>query len=407
VNSVSNLELAQPRTAVWSRLRTRGAYQWYAGTIFGLAYQSIEIVNVWTNGRPLVNEIVGTVLLGVFYVGYVVAPPLLWMYRVRVRVSVITIYWLATLVLWPFIGVDVIWIWPLVGAIIAFCWMPIAPSFILSGLILVGQLIAAWAVGWADGIVFAPFVTLTVLISLFGITRQIMANQQLRAAQATIATLAAAEERARLARDLHDVLGHSLTVVAVKSELAGRLVDLDPARAVQEIGDIETLARTALADLRAAVTSYREMNLDAELSAARTALTAADITAHIPGDSGVVAEELRALFGWVVREGVTNVIRHSDARQCWIEIEQHRVSVRDDGAGGAMLARRAAAGDETRDAPNGGNSNSSGGGNGSSGKASGNGLHGLRERAREAGAELTASAGDRGGFTLTVQKGVG
>jgi two-component system sensor histidine kinase DesK len=179
-------------------------------------------------------------------------------------------------------------------------------------------------------------------------------------------------------------------------------VNLDPARAVQEIGDIESLARTALADLRAAVTSYREMNLDAELSAARTALTAADITAHIPGDSGVVAEELRALFGWVVREGVTNVIRHSDARQCWIEIEPHRVSVRDDGASGAMLARRAAAGDETRDAPGVGNSGGSG-----SAKASGNGLHGLRERAREAGAELTASAGDRGGFTLTVQKGVG
>ncbi|HEY4267256.1 MAG TPA: histidine kinase [Galbitalea sp.] len=385
---MSSLELSQPRTAVRSRLRTRGAYQWYAGTIFGLAYQSFEVVNVWTNGRPLANEIIGTVLLGVFYAGYVIAPPLLWMYRVRVRMTVITLYWLATLVLWPFIGVDVIWIWPLIGAMIAFCWMPILPSFILSGLIIVGQVIAAWAADWAEGIAFAPFVTLTVLISLFGITRQIMANQQLRAAQATIATLAAAEERARLARDLHDVLGHSLTVVAVKSELAGRLVELDPARAVHEIGDIEALARTALADLRAAVTSYREMNLEAELSAARTALTAADITAHIPNDGEVVNEELRALFGWVVREGVTNVIRHSDARQCWIEIEQGRVSVRDDGASGAMLAARTAAGS-------------------AAGAATGNGLHGLRERAREAGAELTATPGDRGGFTLTVEKPIG
>lgn len=390
MNTVSNLELARPRTSVWSRLRTRGAYQWYAGTIFGLAYQSIEIVNVWTNGRPLTNEIVGTVLLGVFYLGYVVAPPLLWMYRVRVRMTVITIYWLATLVLWPFIGVDVIWIWPLVGAIIAFCWMPILPSFVLSGLILVGQLLAAWAVDWADGIVFAPFVTLTVLISLFGITRQIMANQQLRAAQATIATLAASEERARLARDLHDVLGHSLTVVAVKSELAGRLVELDPARAVQEIGDIEALARTALADLRAAVTSYREMNLDAELSAARTALTAADITPHVPDGAEGVAQELRALFGWVVREGVTNVIRHAGAKQCWIEIEPRRVSIRDDGASGAMLASRATGVEDAANAA-----------------GSGNGIRGLRERAREAGAELTTATGDRGGFTLTVQKAIG
>jgi len=381
VNTMSTLELTQPRTSIGARLRTRGAFQWYAGTVFGLAYQSIEIVNVWTNGRPLYHEVIGTVLLAIFYAGYVVAPPLLWWHGLRVKLTVITIYWLATLVLLPFIGVDVIWIWPLVGAIIAFCWMPIAPSFVLSGLIVFGQVIAAWAVNWADGIIFAPFVTVTVLISLFGITRQIMANQQLRAAQATIASLAAADERARLARDLHDVLGHSLTVVAVKSELAGRLVELDPGRAVQEIGDIETLARTALADLRAAVTSYREMSLDAELSAARTALQAADITPHVPSDGAVVAEELKPLFGWVVREGVTNVIRHSAASACWIEIEPHLVRVRDDGTPSAVV----------RTAPT------------DPADCSGNGLRGLSERAREAGAELTVGADDRG-FTLTVQK---
>ncbi len=392
MKTVSTSQSAQPNPTAWARLRTRGAYQWYAGTVFGLAYQSIEVVNVWTNGRPVANEIIGTILLAVFYAGYVLAPPLLWMYPVRVRVTVIALYWLASLVLWPFIGVDVIWTWPLVGSMIAFCWMPLAPSFILSGLIVAGQLIAAWAVDWVDGIVFAPFVTVTVLISLFGITRQIMANQQLRAAQATIASLAAAEERARLARDLHDVLGHSLTVVAVKSELAGRLVELDPARALQEIGDIEALARTALADLRAVVTSYREISLDSELSAARTALEAADITPHIPIDTAVVAEELRTLFGWVVREGVTNVIRHSDATQCWVEIESHSVRVRDDGtsrATGSNPALRVA------------------GAAGATTTRGGNGLLGLRERAREVGADLTAAAGTDGGFTLAVRKAVG
>ena len=363
----------QSRPGLRARLWHRGAFQWYAGTIFGLAYQAIEIVNVWTNNRTIGQEVGGTILLAVFYLGYVVLPPLIWPQSERFRVIAIILFWAASLVLWPFIGVDVIWIWPLVGAIIAFSWLPVVPSFVLAGGILVAQLIACWAVDFVDGILIAPFVTLTVLISLFGITRQIMANRQLRDAQATIATLAAAEERARLARDLHDVLGHSLTVVAVKSELAGRLVDIDPKRAAAEIGDIEALARTALADLRAAVTSYREVSLDSELSAAKTALEAAGITPHLPEHGGAVLAELQPLFAWVVREGVTNVIRHSNASDCWIEVESHLLRVRDDGSGDQK---------ETH----------------------GNGLRGLRERAHEAGAEVTAAAGDDGGFVLTVQK---
>ncbi|MDB5621385.1 ATP-binding protein, partial [Tardiphaga sp.] len=134
------------------------------------------------------------------------------------------------------------------------------------------------------------------------------------------------------------------------------------------------LARTALADLRAAVTGYREVSLDSELSAAKTALEAAGIEPHLPPDGHAVAEELRPLFAWVVREGVTNVIRHSQASECWIEVEPQLVRVRDDGRG--ELA----------------------GGHG-------NGLRGLRERAAEAGAEVTAASPTGGGFVLTVQKG--
>ena len=378
---VVTTELRQPPTAgIRARLLNRGAYQWYLGTIVGLIYQVAEFVYVWTSNLSVASETGATLLLVLFYLGYVFIPPLVWPQSVRVRVIALAVYWIATAALIPFIGVFVVWVWVLIIAMAAFTWLPLAPTLILSGLIVVAQLLYSWSYGFQDGTGIAPFVTITVLVSLLGITRQIVSNRALRDAQAQIATLAVAEERARLARDLHDVLGHSLTVVAVKSELAGRLVERDPKRALAEIKDIENLARTALADLRAAVTSYREMNLDAELAAARTALDAAGITAHFPLDGDLVDEDLRPLFGWALREGVTNVIRHSGARQCWVELEPRRLIVRDDGSGvtqdGHVVARRASG-------------------------QTGNGLKGLSERAAESGATLSASrVGD--GFVLTV-----
>src|ERR1700709_493427 len=116
------------------------------------------------------------------------------------------------------------------------------------------------------------------------------------------------------------------------------------------------------------------MTLEAELTAARTALDAAGIQSHLPVDARAVDPDLRSLFGWALRGGVTNVIRHSKATECWVELKPHSLSVRDDGAG----------------APSDG---------------TGNGLRGLRERALEAGARVTTDAADSGGFVLTVAKG--
>ena len=370
---VSTASRQQPSTGIRARLLNRVAYRWYLGTIFGLAYQIAEIVYVWTSPDPLGRKLIATALLVVFYLAYIVLPPLIWPQSIRARILALTGYWVASFVLLPFLGAFLVWIWPLVVAMIAFSWLPILPGLIMSAAIAGAQVGIASLNGFANGTIFAPFVTVTVAISLFSITNQIVANQKLRDAQATIASLAAAEERARLARDLHDVLGHSLTVVAVKSELAGRLVERDPERAIGEIADIEGLARTALADLRAAVSSYREMNLDSELTAARTALDAAGIRSHLPNDGAAVDEDLRPLFGWVLREGVTNVIRHSHATECWVELQPTALTVRDDGPG----------------VP---------------GDGKGNGLRGLRERALEAGAKLTTGSGDSGGFVLTVAR---
>jgi two-component system sensor histidine kinase DesK len=375
VSVVSTVGRQQPSAGIRARLLNRGAYRWYFGTIFGLIYQIAEFVYVWTNGGSLGMKLAGTGLLVFFYLCYVALPPLIWPQAPRFRIIAIVVYWLATFALLPFIGVFTVWVWTLVAAMVPFCWLRLRTTIALGAMVIAAQGVVALVQtnSLGNGTAISPFVTVSVLISLIAITNQIAANRQLRDAQATIATLAAAEERARLARDLHDVLGHSLTVVAVKSELAGRLVERDPKKAAAEINDIEQLARTALADLRAAVSSYRDMNLDVELTAARTALDAAGIHAHLPLDASAVDEDLRSLFGWVLREGVTNVIRHSKATECWVDLRRNSLSVRDDGLG-------------------------------IPGDGKGNGLTGLNERALEAGAKLTASNGDTGGFLLTVAR---
>ena len=133
--------------------------------------------------------------------------------------------------------------------------------------------------------------------------------------------LAIVEERERVARDVHDVLGHSLTVVTVKAELAERLVDLDPERAKGELAEIQALSRQALAEIRATVGGLRVARLGDELASARTALAGAGIEAHVPDDPGAVDPRHRTVLAWVLREATTNVVRHSDADACWVELD--------------------------------------------------------------------------------------
>jgi two-component system sensor histidine kinase DesK len=193
-----------------------------------------------------------------------------------------------------------------------------------------------------------------------------------------LAHLAVAEERLRFARDLHDLLGHSLSVIVLKSELASRLLKLAPERAVSEVADVERTARDALRQVRSAVLGYRRPELGSELSNARELLLAAGIAPSIEFDAGPLPEALDGLLAWVVREGVTNVIRHSRARHCSIRIEQSRerasVEIRDDGRGADAAV--------TRD---------------------GSGLVGLTERLAAHGGTLTASASQPAGFTLLAE----
>ncbi|WP_460846546.1 sensor histidine kinase [Nocardioides ultimimeridianus] len=247
---------------------------------------------------------------------------------------------------------------------------PLAP--VLAVINALAWYVAGFAVpGWTTdaGLLLS---TLAATLAVWGIQQMITRNAQLMAAREENAQLAVEDERNRFARDLHDILGHSLTVITVKAELANRLFEVDRDRAKAEIEDLERLARDALADVRRAVEGYRELTLPGEIARARMALEAAEIRADLPNSTDDVPTELRELFAWTVREGVTNVIRHSGAQTCTVRLTPASAEVIDDGRGGK-------------------------GGGG----ALGNGLVGLRERASAVGAEVSAAPAD-GGFALRV-----
>nr|WP_306986545.1 histidine kinase [Streptomyces canus] len=222
---------------------------------------------------------------------------------------------------------------------------------------------------------------LLIGFAMTGVRQLVRTTVQLRQARATVAQLAANEERLRLARDLHDLLGHSLSLITLKSELAGRMLPAHPDKAAQQVADIEQVSRQALVDVREAVTGYRRARLAAELAGAQVALTAAGVTAALPAEPDLtgVPEESESALAWALREAVTNVVRHSGARGCTVELRHRQtldgpkleLTVEDDGSGGA-------------------------------GNGPGNGLTGLTERLEKAGGTLEAT-GTRHGFRLVAR----
>jgi two-component system sensor histidine kinase DesK len=207
------------------------------------------------------------------------------------------------------------------------------------------------------------------------VKRMIGYIHQLHAAQAELARSAVAEERLRFSRDLHELLGHTLTLIVVKAQVARRLMEAQPVAAAAAAADIEQIGRKALVEVREAVTGYREAAFATELDGARAALCDAGIEVSITEVGTPLPSPADTLFGWAVREAATNVIRHSGARHCTIVVRhngaQSTLEVRDDGAGGAR-----------------------------SGVSPGNGLRGLRERLASAGGSLRAANATGGGFEL-------
>jgi len=248
------------------------------------------------------------------------------------------------------------WVWPAVLGATAVCAGVAAANDLLGEMFIL------------------PVMCVLTAFALRGTRYLVSVNAELVEARDERARSAVAEERLRFARDLHDLLGHSLSLIALKSELAGRLAERDPARARQEMADVEAAARRALAEVRDAVSGYRQVSLPQALAEARSALSAAGITLRTPPPGEPLPAALDAVLGWIVREATTNVLRHSGARAVTVELaaDDHGVvlTVSDDGQGGSASA--------------------------------GAGLSGLTERVAALGGRLEAGPSTGRGFRLTA-----
>jgi two-component system, NarL family, sensor histidine kinase DesK len=364
--------------------RTEGPKRWRRGGGFWLVYLAVPLGSAWTH-HQLVASIAGTVLLAVFAWAYLFLVPLGWWGTrgARYSYSIVGVLMALTIASTAIIGEN---------GLMSLIFVAAAAIILLPGRVaLVGvavlavtssvlpQFIGPWhqhGLAWSIGISMA-----LASLAVFGFSRLIRANAELAAMREEVATLAAERERMRIARDLHDLLGHSLTTVTVKAALAARLFDQDPTRARAEIAEVELLARESLADVRAAVAGYREVRLATELATAREVLEAAGIEAQLPGAVEGMSPEIGGLFGWVVREGVTNVVRHSKATSVRITLDATGIEIVDDGSGCVRKAGQLA----TTDA--------------------GNGLAGLAERADALGGRLFAGPvdGSASGFRLRVE----
>jgi two-component system sensor histidine kinase DesK len=255
------------------------------------------------------------------------------------------------------------WVWPAV----------VAAALVCAAVLLVD---------YTPELLFLPPICLLTGFAIQGTRYLVTVNRELTEAREELARNAVAEERLRFARDLHDLLGHSLSLIALKSELAGRLAEVDPPRARAEMADVEAAARRALAEVRDAVSGYRQVSCGQALAEARAALSGAGIAVRLPDRVPALPGAVDAALGWVVREATTNVLRHSRARSVTVELAEDGVraslTVTDDGTGPGPGAP-------------------------GPGRAPGSGIAGLTERVVALGGQLIAGRVDGGGYRLHAQ----
>ncbi|MCK0112235.1 sensor histidine kinase [Ornithinimicrobium sp. F0845] len=346
-------------------------FGWLMGAIW-LVFLAFPIVAIATSDEQPVWRVLGICGILAFGASYLrgffqISSQDTWDLVVRTGVRYLVLLALITLALTPLVGLGALAHLPYIVALGMFS-LPLAWAFGLAGAAILTAILVPLVVGALPETWYFILIITLVAIST-GLVR--VFEERGHAHRAAQADLALAAERDRVARDVHDVLGHSLTVVTVKAELAQRLIDTDPARAHEELEQIQALSRVALAEIRATVSGLRVASLADELAAADSALADAGVQAELPENLDVVDPRHRVLLAWVLREAVTNVVRHSGASLCTVELGSDLLRVTDDGKG-------------------------------TGGRREGNGLRGIRERVCAAGGTLTLAPGPAGGTVLEV-----
>ena len=222
------------------------------------------------------------------------------------------------------------WVAVFIGAPLTIALTPVLHRSVLFTVVLAGAavatemyLAAGGTGGYPQALVGGFFYTLPIGIAV--LTCRVSAAQlrvmwELDRSRTVHARLSVAEERLRFARDLHDVLGRNLSLMAVTSELAAQLARRGDEEAADHMLEVRQLAHESLREMRAVVSGYRTVDLDSELAGAQAVLRAAGVSCRIIGDAAGLPEDVQVALGWVVREGTTNIIRHSDATAAAIEL---------------------------------------------------------------------------------------
>ncbi|WP_245851141.1 sensor histidine kinase [Brachybacterium vulturis] len=296
----------------------------------------IPVVFAWI-GAPVPAALLVTVMLGLYAVLFI-ATPGIGLYPLRIRLLWFAACTLLLLAMIPVLGPNLLFMvmFQAMTHVLLLPWRWAVPSMLLMSLTVV-VLAVVLAVPIAAGL--AVMGTVMAWGIGYGV-RQQMLQEQLEAAQQRNAVLAVAAERERIGRDLHDLVGHSLTSLTISAQLARRLLDSDPEAARVQLEHIEATVRQALADVRATASGMQHVRAATEIASARTVLGTVGIQAEVPTALPPLHDDLAELFGYVIREGVTNIVRHSRATRAEISVEAESVRIEDDGVGIPQGAER-------------------------------------------------------------------
>jgi len=348
--------------------RITGRRRWELGALLAQLFLISAYVAVITSDLPIVTRTWSLGLLAAFTAFYILVPGRCLFAPLPVKIAVVGTLMALALPQLLVMGSSATAMWIFVAVVGGFLfpdWAAMGLGILLAVAMLLVDLAYGDPPSWELAL---TMVALTAFMA--GFVGNIKLNRELRRTREALAIAAVAAERERIGRDLHDILGHSLTAITVKAGLARRLVGRDDDAAATEIGEVERLAREALADVRATASGYRKVTLAAELAVARSVLGAAGVVARLPAAIDDVDPSVRELFGYVVREAATNVVRHAHATSCTITAGPGWVQIVDDGAGTDGTS------------------------------PSGSGLSGLADRVRAAGGSLTAGPRPEGGFAV-------
>ncbi|MDN5822100.1 MAG: histidine kinase [Brachybacterium sp.] len=296
----------------------------------------IPIVFAWIDA-PAPAALLVTVMLAL-YATLFIATTGIGLYPLRVRLLWFTACTLLLLAMIPVLGPNLLFMvmFQAMTHVLLLPWRWAVPSMLLMSLTVV-VLAVVLDVPIAAGL--AVMGTVMAWGIGYGV-RQQMLQEQLEAAQQRNAVLAVAAERERIGRDLHDLVGHSLTSLTISAQLARRLLEKDPEAAGAQLEHIEATVRQALADVRATASGMQHVRAATEIASARTVLGTVGIQAAVPTALPPLHDDLAELFGYVIREGVTNIVRHSRATRAEISVGEDSVSIEDDGMGIPQGAER-------------------------------------------------------------------